>query len=121
MTPVLLDQGLPRSTAEYLRRAGWDAVHVGEIGMSRASDMEILAFARLEQRVCITLDADFHTLLVVHAQQKPSVVRIRIEGLTGRQLAEMLLRIWPRIEEAVAQGAMVTVTRNNIRVRHLTV
>ena len=44
---------------------GWDLLHVADIGMSRALDSEILEFARLEKRVCVTLDADFHALLAV--------------------------------------------------------
>ena len=40
---LLLDQGLPRSTAELLRQSGLDAVHTGECGLSVASDDEILA------------------------------------------------------------------------------
>jgi hypothetical protein len=39
---LLLDQGLPRSTAGLLSQGGWDVVHVSEIGMSRADDREIL-------------------------------------------------------------------------------
>jgi predicted nuclease of predicted toxin-antitoxin system len=38
---LLLDQGLPRSTAALLGQAGWDVVHVSEIGMSRADDVDI--------------------------------------------------------------------------------
>ena len=39
---LLLDQGLPRSTAEHLRRVGIDTVHTGEIGMATADDASIL-------------------------------------------------------------------------------
>lgn len=39
--------------------------HVADIGMSRALDSEILECGRLEKRVCVTLDADFHALLAV--------------------------------------------------------
>ena len=39
---LLLDQGLPRSAAEFLREAGIDTVHVGEIGYVAADDATIL-------------------------------------------------------------------------------
>ncbi|MBI1921575.1 MAG: DUF5615 family PIN-like protein [Geobacter sp.] len=45
MTKLLLDQGLPRSTAFLLRMRGWDVVHVAEIGLSAAKDLEILHYA----------------------------------------------------------------------------
>jgi predicted nuclease of predicted toxin-antitoxin system len=121
MIRVVLDQGLPRGSVAHLREAGWDAVHVGEIGMSRARDAEILDYARREHRVCITLDADFHALLVLRFEASPSVVRIRIEGLKAVAMAELLLRIWPRIEAAVSEGALVTVTEHQVRIRRLPV
>ena len=58
MKRLLLDQGLPRSSAASLKQAGWDAIHVSEIGMSRADDVDILQRARAEARICVTLDAD---------------------------------------------------------------
>jgi predicted nuclease of predicted toxin-antitoxin system len=116
---LLLDQGLPRSAATFLNDAGWDVVHVGDIGMSRASDQQILDHARRDQRVCVTLDADFHALLALSKAKAPSVIRIRQEGLTGAELAHLLKIIWPRLDQALRQGAMVSVTHRAIRVRRL--
>jgi predicted nuclease of predicted toxin-antitoxin system len=116
---VLLDQGLPRSSVGWLRKAGWDAVHVYDIGLSQASDRRILEYARAEGRICITLDADFHSLIAVANDIAPSVIRIRQEGLRGPELAQLVLRIWPRIEAQVRQGALVSVTAKAIRVRLL--
>ena len=58
MIRLLLDQGLPRSAAKLLSAAGWDVAHVGEVGLSRAEDLQILEHARDQKRTCVTLDAD---------------------------------------------------------------
>jgi predicted nuclease of predicted toxin-antitoxin system len=118
---LLLDQGLPRSTAALLVRDGWDACHVSDVGMSRASDLEILDRAEAEQRVCVTLDADFHALLATRAAKGPSVIRIRKEGLDGIALARLLVDIWPRMESALDTGAMIVVTERSVRIRLLPV
>jgi predicted nuclease of predicted toxin-antitoxin system len=115
----LLDQGLPRSTGKHLPPAEWDVVHVGEIGMSTFTDSEILGVGQRDNRVCVTLDADFHALLATTYASSPSTVRIRREGLDARTLAKLLQTIWPRIVQALDEGAMVTVTERSVRVRRL--
>jgi len=84
---LLLDQGTPRSTARHLAAHGIDAVHAADIGLSAASDSQILDHARTDHRVVVTLDADFHALLALSGAAVPSVVRIRPEGLRGPALA----------------------------------
>jgi predicted nuclease of predicted toxin-antitoxin system len=116
---LLLDQGLPRSAAALLTQAGWDVIHVSEIGMGRADDADIVQRARAEGRICVTLDADFHSLLAIGGERGPSVIRIRKEGLDAAALAALLQGIWPRIEDALGGGAMVTVTDRAVRVRRL--
>ena len=119
MKRLLLDQGLPRSTAALLAQGGWDVAHVSNIGMSRANDIDILQRARAEQRVCVTLDADFHALLATGGDPGPSVIRVRKEGLDASALAALLQVVWPDIEDALTAGAMVTLTDRSIRVRRL--
>ena len=119
MTKLLLDQGLPRSTAILLRSHGWDIVHVAEIGLSSAQDIEILLHAFDNGRVVVTLDADFHALLMVNKLSAPSVVRLRLEGLKGEELAVVLEKVLADISADLAIGSMVTVNRNTIRIHRL--
>lgn len=93
--------------------------HVADVGMERATDAVILEYARVERRFICTLDADFHALLAVSGQSFPSVVRIRREGLHGEALAKLILRIWPDIAKSITQGAAVSVSEHNIRIRRL--
>ena len=116
---MLLDQGLPRSCVELLRRAGIDAVHTGECGLATASDAEILDFARSENRVVVTLDADFHALLQVSNAAGPSVIRVRIEGLRAQALAGVLCKVIEQCPNDLATGAMVSVQADRVRVHRL--
>jgi predicted nuclease of predicted toxin-antitoxin system len=116
---LLLDQGLPRSTVKHLIVAGIAAEHVGDLGMGAATDAGILSFAKRQQSIVVTLDADFHQLLAASRATSPSVVRIRIEGLKGDQLAAVLVQVMAAAGAELAAGAVVSVTSRRIRVRSL--
>jgi predicted nuclease of predicted toxin-antitoxin system len=87
--------------------------------MSMSTDQEILEPARRDSRACVTLDADFHALLATTNAVSPSTLRIRREGLDGKSLARLLLKIWPSIGQAVNEGAMITVAEKAVRIRRL--
>jgi predicted nuclease of predicted toxin-antitoxin system len=94
MIHVLLDQGLAPSAAQTLRKTGWIASHVSELGMDRADDSTILEYARQRGMACVTLGHDFHAHLAMASSGSPSVVLIRIEGLSGARQAELIQRVW---------------------------
>jgi len=98
---------------------GRETVHVGDIGMSSATDVEIIEKGRAERRIIVTHDSDFHAHLAVTGAQFPSTIRVRIEGLRGNELASLLIESWSHIEQQVMDGAMITITAKNIRVRKL--
>jgi predicted nuclease of predicted toxin-antitoxin system len=106
---ILLDQGLPRDTAESLRGLNFDCTHVGEIGMSESSDTEILEWARAHHAIVITLDADFHAIVMVQGLSGPSVIRIRIQGLNAAAIAELAREVLMRYACELAAGCMITV------------
>jgi predicted nuclease of predicted toxin-antitoxin system len=116
---LLLDQGLPRSTTLHLRDAGLNSDHVGDVGLASAADSTILAWARDHDQMVVTLDADFHAQLALSGARGPSVIRIRMEGLKAKQLADLLVRVLEQCRDDLKSGAMVTVTESTVRIRHL--
>src|SRR5262249_2467685 len=116
---LLLDQGVPRSTAELLRADGVDAVHTAEIGFSRAEDERILAEAVAQDRLVVTLDADFRTLLAFSGRAALSVFRVRVEGLGAKEMAPLIRHILEQSRQDLEEGAVISVTETRIRVRKL--
>jgi predicted nuclease of predicted toxin-antitoxin system len=95
------------------------AEHVGDLGIAAATDEAILDLAKRHQAVVVTLDADFHRLLAMASARTPSVVRVRIEGLKGDQLAAKLVQVIATAAAELAAGAMVSVTERRVRIRSL--
>jgi predicted nuclease of predicted toxin-antitoxin system len=111
---LILDQGVPRDAANLLRELGYECTHVGEVGMSRAADQEILAWALGENATVVTLDADFHTILAVSGATGPSVIRLRRQGLDAPAVVEVVRNVAARFQVALEHGSMVTVKANKI-------
>lgn len=119
MIQLLLDQGLPLSSASLLASLGYDALHVEEADYSRADDRRIIELALAQGRVIVTLDSDFHQLLALSGARKPSVIRIRREGLRAQELAELIANVVQRFGSQLSAGAMISVTAKTIRVHRL--
>lgn len=116
---LLLDQNLSAHAAVILRSDGVDVVHAREVGLATAGDETILEWSRVEGRIIVTHDADFHALLALAGARTPSVVRIRIEGLRDEALAALIFRVMTVTDADLLRGSAVTVTETSIRVRTL--
>jgi predicted nuclease of predicted toxin-antitoxin system len=74
---LLLDQMIDTDVAADLRAAGHDVCCIGELGMRRADDAEILQLAIQENRILVTLDEDFGDWALLPLSRHPGVIRIK--------------------------------------------
>ncbi|QQO11620.1 DUF5615 family PIN-like protein [Bradyrhizobium diazoefficiens] len=104
--PYLIDAQLPPALAEAMRRAGYEAIHVAEVGMANAIDGMIWNEAISRSAILVTKDRDF-SLLRAAKRQGPVVLWVRIGNIDNRALIRQFLGAMPQIVEAVARGEAV--------------
>ena len=116
----LVDNALSPSVRTALQDAGHDAVHARDLGLQAAEDDVLFTRAATEDRILVSADTDFGTLLAKRSAGRPSVILFR-HGTDHRPLAqaELLLRNLPAMAEALGEGAMVTLEPTRLRIRRL--
>ena len=116
----LVDNAMSPVVAEILAAAGHDAVHLRSLGKQDASDDVVFELAERENRILLSADTDFGTLLAMRAQSKPSVILFRhCDERDPRKQADLLLRHLDQLGDDLDAGALVVVEPLRIRVRVL--
>ena len=115
----LVDMNLSPSIVTDLQQQRWDILRVSQVLPMDAEDFEILEFARQQNRVIITQDLDFSSLLALGGYEKPSLITFRLSVPEPETITRKLLELLPHIEDRLAEGCAVTIDDRRVRVRRL--
>jgi predicted nuclease of predicted toxin-antitoxin system len=115
----LADMGISPTTVTFLKGLGFDALHLHEQGLGRLQDSGILDKAFQEGRVILTHDLDFGQLIAASGARLPSIVIFRLRNMRPERVNDYLHRLLSEHRDSLEQGAVVSVTEGQIRVRRL--
>lgn len=115
----LIDMNLSPNWVPFLQKAGFDATHWSTLGAADASDRTLMQWAAAHDRVVVTNDLDFSTILAATQRRKPSVIQIRADLLTPAAIGSAVLRAIAQTDRELAEGALVSVDPGRARVRIL--
>lgn len=116
---LLIDEALQDAVAHRLAEKGHDTSHVRVLGLAGSTDDQVMAHALSEDRVLVTTDTDFGTILALTGAAGPSVLLLRGIGDSTPDRVTALLAVLPRVENELAEGAVVVIEEDRYRIRHL--
>jgi predicted nuclease of predicted toxin-antitoxin system len=116
---IIIDMNLSVEWIPLLQQAGWTAVHWSSIGVHRADDAAIMAWASANKHIVFTHDLDFGTALALTHSGGPSVIQVRAQRVLPEHIGQMVLAALKQYEQELIAGALVVVEPAKSRVRVL--
>lgn len=118
----LVDANLSPRLASLLGSEGHDALAIRDIGLSEASDNEIVDFAANDDRIVVSHDTDFGALLAFRGRTRPSFILFRSsDAITPDEQAALIISNLGSFADELEGGAIVVFARGRLRVRRLPV
>lgn len=94
---LLLDQNLSPRLTQHLSDIFPDTAHVSTVGLERAPDSEVWAYARSNAYCILTKDADFSDVSVLLGAP-PKLIWLRLGNCTTTEVEQTLRRAKAQID-----------------------
>ena len=115
----LFDMPVSPELAKVVEEFGHKGVHAYTSGLDRASDENILDFARDRGYVVVTADLDFPRLLALSSQDGPGLILFRGGNYSEAEMQDLLRRVLRQVSTDVLMSSICVVDRKRIRITRL--
>ena len=116
MNKVLLDVCLPEQMATEYRAAGIDTVTVGELGLSGATDKQLVELARTQGRAFMTLDKELGNIQLYPPGQYAGLILLRLKVQLKPLILKMMRDLIPLLLRESVAGKLWVVESDRVRV-----
>jgi len=113
----LADMGVSTGVVAWLRKQGYDAVHLAEQGLERSANGEIFAKAARERRIVLTFDLDFGEIVAMSHGTALPVVVFRLRNTRAPHVIDRLAGLLDVSGAALASASVIVVEESRYRMR----
>ena len=114
---ILADMPISPKTVQFLKDMGIESCYVIDFNMERASDKEIIRFAKKNGYTILTEDLDFGTILAHTKEIEPGIIILRVGNISTEQINKLLKNALPAIIKE--KNCIIIIEKNKIRIRRL--
>ena len=115
----LLNMNMSRDLGKLLVSQGHEYRHVGDIGLARTEDLDIIAEAKEKHEIILTHDLDYGNLLAFSGELVPSVIIFRLRNTQPKNMFSRMMNMLPKIQRSLIKGAIVILEDATLRIREL--
>jgi predicted nuclease of predicted toxin-antitoxin system len=118
MPKFLIDENMPRSTAQAIRLLGHEALDVRDCGLRGRSDSEVYAFAQRQRAILLTADLGFGNILHCPLGSHCGVVIAHYPNeLSSSEVNRLIAQSLPHDDDSFFVGNLVILEPGTIRIR----
>jgi predicted nuclease of predicted toxin-antitoxin system len=112
---ILADENLDGPIVEWLRANEFDVLWIAE-QKPGVPDEDVIGEAKSTDRVLLTFDRDFGSLVFRSGHRAEGVVLLRLRAKSSEEILQLFIDWWPSIEPK-ARGNFIVVSNGRMRVR----
>ena len=114
---VKVDENLPASLVSLLRERGFEADTVIEEGLAGSTDEDLLAAAREEDRMIVTLDRGFGDIRRYPPGSHPGIVVLHLADESALAIRAAVMQLLDNHDLENLSGTITVVQHGSLRIR----
>lgn len=115
----LLDQDVYYSSYRFLKNKNYDVIRVSDIGLSTADDIIILKESNKLNRILITRDKGFGSLVFFSELKSTGIILLRLEPKESEKIHKVLLEVLETYSFEQLQKYFITIDPDKYRTRKI--
>ena len=113
---LFADHCVPTDVVVALRTLGCQVERAYDVGLDRASDAEIFAYARQHRRILLTTDRDFGNIVRFAISTSPGVVILELEEVSRTTLVKRVQGFFRAVRPSSLRGRLTLLEPTRIRI-----
>ena len=116
---LFLDQDVYHKIYVFLKENNFDVIRAKDLNLDRAGDDIILSESFKRDRILITKDKGFGSLVFFSRMKSAGVILLRLHPKDTEKIQKILLEVLTKYSQNQLKGTFITIEPDKYRIRHI--